>query len=39
VAFIHEQQRVFGQIFEQRRRRLAGQAAREEAAVVLDARA
>src|SRR5690606_6084338 len=32
VAFVDEQQRVVGQVFEQRRRRLAGQAAGEEAA-------
>jgi hypothetical protein len=39
VAFIDEQQRVVGQIFEQGRRRLARQAAGQEAAVVLDPRA
>ena len=37
MALVDEQQRVLGQIFEQRRRRLAGQAAGEEAAVILDA--
>ena len=36
VALVDEQQGVFGQIFEQGRRRLAGQAAGEEAAVILD---
>ncbi|MCI1756434.1 MAG: hypothetical protein LKM31_11990 [Sphingobium sp.] len=39
VAFVDEQQRVVGQIFEQRRRRLAGQAAGEEARIILDPRA
>jgi hypothetical protein len=39
VALVDEQQRVVGQIFEQGRRRLAGQAAGEEARVILDARA
>src|SRR3546814_6986365 len=39
MAFIDEQQRIFGQIFEQRRRRPARQASGEEAAVVLDPRA
>ena len=37
VAFVDEQQRIVGQIFEQGRRRLARQAAGEEAAVILDA--
>ena len=37
VAFVDEQQGVVGQIFEQGRRRLAGEAAGEEAAVILDA--
>ena len=37
VALVDEQQRVLGEIFEQRRRRLAGQTAGEEARVVLDA--
>ena len=37
VALVDEQQGVFGQVFEQGRRRLAGQAAGEEAAVILDA--
>src|SRR3546814_8601199 len=36
VAFVDEEQGVVGQIFEQRRRRLAGQAAGEETAVILD---
>ena len=36
VAFVDEQQGVVGQIFEQGRRRLAGQAAGEEARVILD---
>src|SRR3546814_1924528 len=39
VAFVDEEQGVVGQIFEQRRRRLAGQAAGEETAVILDPRA
>ena len=39
VAFIDEQQRILGQIFEQRRRRLARHAAGEEARVILDPRA
>ena len=38
MAFIDEQQGVFRQIFKQRGRRLAGQAAGEEAAVIFDAR-
>ena len=37
MAFIDEQHGVFGEIFEQGGRRLAGQAAGEEAAVILDA--
>ena len=37
VAFVDEDHRVFGQIFEQGRRRLARRTAREIAAVVLDA--
>ena len=37
VAFVHEDQRVVGQVFEQRRRRLARQAAREPARIILDA--
>src|SRR3546814_16727335 len=37
VAFIDEQQRILRQIFEQGRRRLAGQTAGEERAVILDA--
>ena len=37
VALVDEQHRVLGQIFEQRRRRLARHAAGEEAAVILDA--
>ena len=37
VALVDEQQRIVGQIFEQGRRRLAGQAAGQEAAVILDA--
>ncbi len=36
VGLVDEQQRVFGEVFEQRRRRLAGQAAGQEARVVLD---
>ncbi len=36
VAFVDEQQRIVGEIFEQGRRRLAGQAAGQEAAVILD---
>jgi hypothetical protein len=36
MAFVHEQQRIFGQIFEQCRRWFPGQAAGQEAAVVLD---
>jgi len=39
VALVDEQQRVLGQVFEQRRRRLAGEAAGEEARIVLDPRA
>ena len=39
VAFVHEQQRVLGQIFEQCRRGFARQAPGEEAAVILDPRA
>ena len=39
VAFVDEQKRVVGEVFEQRRRRLAGQAAGEEARVILDPRA
>ena len=39
VALIDEQQCVLGQIFEQCRRRLARQAARQEARIVLDPRA
>ena len=37
VAFVHDQQRVLRQVFEQRRRRLAGLAAGQIAGVVLDA--
>ncbi len=37
VALVGEDQRVVGQVFEQRRRRLAGLAAREIARIVLDA--
>ncbi len=37
MTLVDEQQGVFGEIFEQGRRRLAGQAAGEEAAVILDA--
>jgi hypothetical protein len=36
MAFIDKQQRIFGQIFEQGRRRFARQAPGEEAAVILD---
>ena len=39
VALVDEQQGIVGEIFEQGRRRLAGQAAGEEARVILDARA
>jgi hypothetical protein len=39
VAFVDEDQRVVGDIFEERRRRLAGAAAGEVARIVLDARA
>ncbi len=39
VALVDEEEGVLGQIFEQGRRRLAGQAAGEEAAVILDPRA
>ena len=38
VALVDEQQCVLGQIFEQRRGRLAGQSAGQETAVILDAR-
>ena len=37
MAFIDDQQRVLGQVFEQRRRRFAGVPARQVAAVILDA--
>jgi hypothetical protein len=37
VALVDEQQCVLGQVLEQRRRRLAGKATGQEAAVVLDA--
>ena len=37
MAFVHEDQRFVGQIFEQRRRRLAGFAARQPARIILDA--
>ena len=37
MAFVHHQQRILRQVLEQRRRRLAGPAAGEVAAVVLDA--
>ena len=37
VAFVHEDERVVGQIFEQRGRRLARRAAREPARIILDA--
>ena len=37
VAFVHEQERILGQIFEQGRRRLARQPAGEEAGIILDA--
>jgi hypothetical protein len=36
VAFIDEDQRVVGDVFEQRRRRVAGPAAGEIALIVLD---
>ncbi len=36
MAFVDEQQRIVGEIFEQGRRRLAGQAPGQEAAVILD---
>src|SRR5690606_19601668 len=36
VALVDEQQRVVGEVFEQRRRRFAGETSGEEAAVVLD---
>ena len=39
MAFIDEQQGIVGEIFEQGRRRLARQAAGQEAAVILDSRA
>ena len=37
MAFVHEDQRFVGQIFEQRRRRLAGFAPRQPARIILDA--
>ena len=37
MAFVDDQQRVLGQIFEQRRRRLARLAARQIAGIILDA--
>ena len=39
VAFIDEQQRVVGQVFEQGRRRFAGHAPGQEARIVFDSRA
>ena len=39
MAFIDEEQRVFRQIFEQGRRRLSRKPARQEAGIILDARA
>ena len=38
MAFVHHDQRIFRQIFEQGRRRLAGIAARQVAGIILDAR-
>jgi hypothetical protein len=37
MALVHDQQRAFGQVFEERRRRLAGVTAGEVAGIVLDA--